>query len=153
MRTFEVYPKATLVGDQWLLRVKVIEDGTQTDFDHVLTAGVTAGENLLELKVVFTVEADDTDTPQDVDDALWSDDIRPGGGYQTVWGNWQEEAEDIIGGLSPGYTVEDYWAAWSQQQTAAIRTDARRALETQRGWVVTRIHWHEGDGTSVDWVR
>ena len=153
-RTFHVYPKATLVGDVWKLIVKVYEPSTKANwrFIHDLAAGVTATTNLVELKISFDLITDDSDTPQDVDDSLYLDDIKPGGGVETVWGNWQDRAEGIIAVLPASYTIRDYWSDWTQQDTAAVRSDARRALITQRGWSIPFIHWHEGDGTSGDGV-
>lgn len=146
-RSLHVYPKAVLVGSEWHFIVKVYEPFMQTNsrFVHVLSAGVTG--NLHELKVAFDLVVADSDTDQDVDDALFVDDIKQGPGVETVWGNWQARAEGIITGLGADPSLSEYWAAWTQQDTAAVRSDARRALITQRGWSVPHIHWHEGDGT------
>jgi hypothetical protein len=103
---------------------------------------------LRELKVVFDVTVADTDTDQDVDDALFVDDIKPGPSIETVIGNWIERAEAIIGATDP--TLADYWAEWSKQDTAKTRNDARKALVKQRGWTVTAVHQHEGDNSNTD---
>ena len=153
-RNLHVYPKAQLVDSTWTLTVKVYEHSTRTTsrFIHEIPAGAAAEVSLNELKISFDLVVDDTDTDQDVDDALFLDDIKPGAGFETVWSNWMGLAESIVNGLSPSYTVGDYQAAWSQKNTASIRSDARRALITQRGWSVPWIHWHEGNGTSEDGV-
>ena len=155
-RSLNVYPKAFLDGSSWLVSGKVDEfaTGTQSRFEHVVPAGVTAEMPLPMLKIVFDLIVEDSDTDQDVDDALFVDDIKPGGGVETVWGNWQLRAEGIITGLSPGYTVEDFWAAWTLGDTQAVRNDAQRALESGpggigRGWTITGFHQHEGDGLTV----
>jgi hypothetical protein len=150
-RSLHVYPKATLVGSTWTLIVKVYEATTRVTnrFEHTIPAGVTVSNPLRELKIAFDLEVADTDTDQDVDDALFTDDIKPGPQVQTVWGNWQDRAETIIGGLT-NPTLGDYWADWSKQDTAKTRSDARRALVTQRGWTVSNVHQHEGDGTNTD---
>ena len=150
-RNLSVYPKATLEGSTWLLRVKV--DGSR--FEHLVPAGVTAEIPLQLLKVVFDLTVEDTDTDADVDDALFVDDIAPGPSTATVWGNWQLIAEGIISGLSPGYTDQDFWAAWTQGDTQAVRNDANRALVSGpggigRGWTITFVHQHEGDGTVLE---
>jgi hypothetical protein len=152
MRQLHVYPKVGLVGSTWTLRVKVYEPaiGVSSLFIHDIPAGITATTPLRELKLSFDLTVDDTDTDQDVDDALFLDDIKPGPQSATVWSNWQDRAEAIIAGLADPYTIADYWAAWSQQDTAKTRQDARRALVTQRGWAVTSVHQHEGDGTNTD---
>ena len=151
-RNLNVYPKASIEGSTWTFIVKVYEHATKTysRFEHVVPAGVTAASPLLELKVVFDLTVGDTDTDQDVDDALFVDDIKPGAGVETVIGNWIDRAETIIAGLSAPYTRWDYWAEWSKQDTAKTRNDARAALVTGRGWTVTYVHQHEGDGTNTD---
>jgi hypothetical protein len=148
-RNLHVYPKAVLDGSSWTFIVKVFDQDTRANsrFEHIVAAGVTAEVPLRLLKLSFDLIVGDADADQAVDDALFLDDIRPGPQVETVWGNWQEEAEGIISGLAPGYSAADFWAEWSKQQTAAIRTDARRALVTQRGWSVPWVHQHEGDGT------
>jgi hypothetical protein len=124
--------------------------GVTSRFVHVIPAGLTATSDLRELKYGFDLTVDDTDTDQDVDDALFVDDIRNGPQVETVIGNWIDRAEVIIAGLSDPYTVADYWAGWSQQDTAKTRNDGRTALITGRGWTVTSFHQHEGDGTNTD---
>ncbi len=98
------------------------------------------------------MQVGDTDLDSDVDDALYVDDIKPGGGVATVWSNWRDQAETIISGLSPGYTRNDFFAAWTKQMTASVRTDANRALVIQRGWSINvgTIHQHESDGTVTE---
>ncbi len=150
-RSLDVYPKATLDGSTWLLVVKV--DGSR--FEHLVPAGVAAETPLQLLKVVFELTVEDSDTGQDVDDALFLDDIQPGPSTATVWGNWQLIAEGIITGLDPGYTVDDFWAAWTMGDTQAVRNDANRALVSGpggigRGWTITSVHQHEGDGTVLE---
>jgi len=153
-RNLAVYPKAVITASTWTLIVKVRDDdtGESARFIHTETAGVTAETPLVLLKLGFDLIVDDTDTLQDVDDALYVDDIKPGGGYETVWGNWRDQAENLITGLDTGYTVFDFWAEWSKQMTDAVRADARRALITQRGWTVPvgSIHQHEGDGSVTE---
>ncbi len=146
VRTLQVYPKAVLTGSEWQFTDKVGD----SRFRHTIAAGVTAVTPLVLLKLVFVLVVEDTDIDQDVDDALFVDDIRPGPQTETVWGNWQDIAESIISGLAPGYTADDFWAAWGPQDTNAVRQDARRALVTQRGWTVDSVHQHEGDGTVLD---
>ena len=124
-------------------------------FRHVVGAGVTADPPVQLLKVVFDLTVEDSDTDADVDDALFLDDIQPGPSTATVWGNWQIRAEGIISGLSPGYTVDDFWAAWTGGNTQAVRNDANRALVSGpggigRGWTITSFHQHEGDGTVLE---
>ena len=152
-RNVQVYPKATLDGSTWLLRVKVDD----SRFDHVVPAGVTAEVPLRLLKVVFNLIVEDSDTDQDVDDALFIDDIKPGPGIETVWGNWQTRAEGIISGLTTGYTVADFWSAWTNGDTQAVRNDTSRAMVSGpggigRGWTIVAgtVHQHEGDGTNTD---
>ncbi len=159
VRNIQVYPKAFLDGLIWELVVKV----GVSRFEHVVPAGVTAEPPagvtvetpLLLLKVVFDLTVEDTDTDQDVDDALFVDDIQPGPSTATVWGNWQLRAEGIITGLDSGYTVADFEAAWTMGDTQAVRNDANRALVfgpggIGRGWTITGFHQHEGDGTVTE---
>ncbi len=150
-RSLNVYPKATLDDSTWLLRVKV----GSSRFEHLVPAGVTAETPLLLLKLVFGLTVEDSDTDSDVDDALFVDDIQPGPSVATVWGNWQTRAEGIIAGLDPGYTVDDFWAAWTNGDTQAARNDAQRALVSGpggigRGWTITSFHQHEGDGSVLE---
>jgi hypothetical protein len=150
-RTLDVYPKAVLTGSSWLYTLSVSEQGgAGSEFRHTVPAAVTAEVPLSVLKLSFELVVADTDTDQDVDDALFVDDIKPGGGVETVAGNWIDTAEDIIGGLTPGYDRDDFWADWSKQNTSKVRADARRALVTQRGWTVNAVHQHEGDGTATE---
>ncbi len=156
-RNLGVYPKVILDGSTWLASGRVRENatGTSSRFDHVVPAGVTAEIPLTLLKIMFNLTVEDTDTDQDVDDALFVDDIRPGPSVETVWGNWQARAEGIITGLDPGYTETDFLAAWTQGDTQAMRNDAQRALTTGpggigRGWTITFFHQHEGDGTVTE---
>ena len=150
-RNLSVYPKAFLEESTWQLVVKVDD----SRFDHVIPAGVTAETPLQLLKVVFDLTVEDSDTDRDVDDALFVDDIKPGPITETVWGNWQAIAEGIITGLSSGYTVDDFWAVWTMGDTQAVRNDAQRALVSGpggigRGWTITSVHQHEGDGTVTE---
>lgn len=152
-RTLHVYPKAIIDASTWTYLLKVGD----SRFTHTVAAGVNATTELRLLKLVFDLTVEDTDTDQDVDDALFVDDIRPGPQVETVWGNWQERAEGIIAGLTPGYTVADFWAEWTKGDTQAVRNDANRALVAGpggigRGWeiVVGTLHQHEGDGTNTD---
>lgn len=156
-RNLQVYPKAFLDGSTWFVSGKVAEIavGTPSRFKHVIPAGVATEIPLQLLKLVFGLIVEDTDTDQDVDDALFLDDIKPGGGVETVWGNWQVRAEGIITGLDPGFTAEDFTAAWTMGDTQAVRNDAQRALTTGpggigRGWTITGFHQHEGDGTVTE---
>lgn len=153
-RTLHVYPKAVLDGSTWTFLVKVYEPATQANsrFEHTVAAGVTAEVPLTLLKISFDLIVDDLDTDEDVDDALFVDDIKPGAQTATVWSNWQETAETIVSGLTSGYTAADFRAAWTTSDTAGVRSDARRALITQRGWTIDvgSIHQHEGDGTNTD---
>jgi len=150
-RTLQVYPKAVLTGSEWVFTDKVGD----SRFRHTIAAGVTAETPLVLLKFVFDLIVEDTDTDQDVDDALFVDDIQPGPEVETVWSNWQDTAEGIIAGLSPAVTTEDFWAAWTFGDTQAVRNDANRALVAGpggigRGWTITALHQHEGDGTVLD---
>ena len=154
-RTLEVYPKASLVGSNWTAIVKVDEAGTQSLFEHTMAANVVATTPLQLLKIVFELVVDDADTDQDVDDALFVDDIRPGPQVATVWTGWQAIAEGIIDGLSPDYTVEDFRAAWNQGDTQSMRNDIQRAFISGpvgigRGWTINSFHQHEGDGTVTE---
>jgi hypothetical protein len=153
-RNLHVYPKAVLDGSTWTLLVKVYEHatGVNSRFLHSVPAGVTVTTPLHELKVSFDLVVADTDTDQDVDDALFIDDIKPGAQIGTVWSEWQGRAETIISGLAPGFTLIDYWSEWKKSDTAKTRNDARRALVTQRGWTIVAgsVHQHEGDGTNTD---
>ena len=150
-RSLQVYPKAFLDGSTWQVTGKVGD----SRFEHSVPAGVTTETPLLLLKVVFDLIVEDSDLDSDVDDALFVDDIKPGNGEETVWGNWQIRAEGIITGLDPGYTVDDFWAAWTMGDTQAVRNDAQRALVSGpggigRGWTITFFHQHEGDGTVTE---
>lgn len=156
-RNLQVYPKVILDGSTWLASGRVVESATETSsrFEHVVPAGVTAEVPLQLLKIVFDLTVEDPDTDQDVDDALFLDDIDPGPSIETVWGNWQARAEGIITGLAPGYTEADFWAAWTTGDTQAMRQDARRALVSGpggigRGWTITFFHQHEGDDTVLE---
>ena len=148
VRNLEVYPKAFLDGSIWKYTLAVGD----SDFDHVIPAGVTVETPVQFLKVVFGLTVEDSDPDLFVDIALFNDDIHPAPGQtETVWGNWQAIAEGIITGLSPG---EDFWGAWTQGDTQAIRQDIQRALVSGpggigRGWTITFFHQHEG---SSPWV-
>ena len=146
-RLLHVYPKATLSGSSWLFTVNVYEHATRNTsrFPHTILAGVVG--DLRELKVAFDVTVDDSDTDADVDDALFLDDIKNGPAVETVWGNWQTRAEAII---EPGMTLAEYWAGWSKQDTQKTRQDASKAMQGGRGWVITSVHQHEGDGSNTD---
>lgn len=152
-RTVQVYPKAYIEATTWHVVFKVDENGQgSSHFLHTFPAGVSndAEDTMLLHKIVFTLIVADTDTDQDVDDALFVDDIKPGPQIKTVWGNWQGTAEGIIAGLDPGYTDADFAAGWTKPDTAKMRNDAHRALVIQRGWTVTAVHQHEGDHTVTD---
>ncbi len=149
-RNLQVYPKVFLEGSTWNIVVKVMEAGNQTKFKHIITANVVATTSLQLLKIVFKLVVDDTDTDQDVDDALFIDDIRPGLQVETVWTNWQTIAEGIIEGLNPEYTINDFWVAWSKADTNQMRKNVQRAFVTQRGWTITGFHQHEGNGTVLE---
>lgn len=151
-RTLSVYPKASIEGSIWTLTMKVYESATKANsrFTETVAAGLTAERFLPLLKVAWELVVDDSDTDQDVADSLFVDDIRPG---ETVWSRWQDRAEGIISGLTTGYTVADFWAAWSKKNTKDVRNDTQQAMITQRGWsiVAGSVHQHEGNGISKDY--
>jgi len=158
-RTLHVYPKAGIETSTWTLTMKVYEPSTKvtTRFAETIPAGVTVERPLPLLKVVWDLVVADGDTDQDVSDSLFVDDIRPGPQVETVWSRWQERAEGIITTLTTGYTVQDFWLAWSMGDTQAVRNDAHRAMVSGpggigRGWeiVAGSVHQHEGDGTNTD---
>ena len=151
-RLLHVYPKTTLVGSMWTVRINVYEHATRviSRFVHIIPAGLTATTDLRELKYGFDLVVDDADTDQDVDDALFLDDVKPGPQSASMIDQWIERSENNISGLSDPYTLDDYWAAWSKADTAKTRNDGAKALVSQRGWTVTSWHQHEGDGSSLD---
>ncbi len=155
-RNLQVYPKVSLIESTWTASVRVDEFGVSSSrFDHTFPAGVVAETPLRMLKVVFELTVADGDTDQDVDDALFVDDIRPGPQTATVWSNWQAIAEGIVGGLTTGYTHADFWSAWTGGDTQAVRNDVQRAFVSGpggigRGWTITSFHQHEGDHTVTE---
>ena len=161
-RSLHVYPKPTLVGSSWdyVLFVREFDPatgeriGARSKFRHTIPValpGLTAEIPLRLLKLTFDLTVADTDTDADVDDAHLIDTASGGPtNGETMWETWQTLAESIIDGLSPGYTVRDFWAQWSAQNTARVRTAARRILINGRGWSVSDVHQHEGDGTVTE---
>lgn len=150
-RNLSVYPKATLIGDQWQFVVNVWDATSRSKFVHSETAGVTADVPLTLLKLAYDLTVADTDLDSDVDDAHWVDTAAGGPtNGETLWESWRSLAETKIAGLSPGYTLADFRAAWTQQNTARVRTAARRILINGRGWTVGSVHQHEGDGTVTE---
>ncbi len=148
-----VYPKVVLHGSTWTLILGVSEGGVkEPDLTFSVAAGVSSDLSLELLKIVFNVIVGDTDTAQDVLDALTADDIQPGGQFRTVASNWVERAENNIDGMPPGFTAEDFRAAQSKQDTSRMRADTEKALVDGRGWevVIGSVHQHEGDGTVTD---
>ncbi len=164
-RTLEIYPHSVLTDDRWRYTLEVSEQatGTLNQFRHgrgvagspLIISSVTAETPLELLKLTIDLDVDDTDTDADVDDALFVDDIQPGGGTLTVWEDWQDVAEGIIAGLDPGYTAHDFWSAWTNGDTQGIRNSIQRALVSGpagigRGWTILGFHQHEGDGVNTD---
>ena len=152
-RLLHVYPKAVIDGSFWSLHVKVYDQTTHVNsrFVHVIPAGVTAELPMRLLKLSYDLTVADTDTDQDVDDAHFVDTASGGPtNGDTLWETWQALAESRIAGLTTGYTQADFFAAWTQQNTARVRTAARRILINGRGWTVSSVHQHEGDGTVTD---
>lgn len=154
-RELHVYPKAVIEGSTWTYVVKVYDHAIRqnSQFVHTAVAGVTAEVPLSLLKVSFDLVVADTDTDQDVDDALWLDTASGGPtNGETLWETWQQLADPKISGLTTGYTVQDFWAEWTQQNTARVRNAARRILINGRGWTIPggSVHQHEGDGTTTD---
>lgn len=153
-RNLAVMPRAYIKDSTWTLRIQFKDDdtGTKTTLTYTQAAGVTVETGLNMPRLSFDLIVGDADTEQDVLDALTVDDIKPGGGVETVFGNIIDIAEGHIGNLTTGYTNQDFHAEWSKQNTSAVRTDARRALITQRGWAIPvgSIHQHEGDGTVTE---
>ena len=111
MRIVEVYPKAVLSGDVWRLNVKV----GSSSFVHLFPSTVTVTGEVMLLKVVFILEIGDTDTDQDVDDMIITDDIKPGSGVETVWGNWQANAEAVLDGM-----VDPTWESFRVAQNPSF---------------------------------
>lgn len=152
----QCYPKVQLKGTTWRVRVKLSSDTDYAVIEHIETAGIAAdctdqnAGQLLLLKLSFVVVVEDSDTFQDVFDALIVDDIRPGPQTASVWDRWRDRAESILSGMSSPYTRADYWAEWGQNDTAAIRNDARTAIGN-RGWTVLpgSVKYMEGDGSVV----
>lgn len=139
--------------------MKVYEPATRINsrFTETVATGLTAERLLPLLKVSWDLIVADTDIDQDVADSLFLDDIAPGPSTETVWGNWQTRAEGIISGLTTGYTVSDFWSAWTFGDTQAVRNDAQRAMVSGpggmgRGWTIVpgSVHQHEGDGSNTD---
>lgn len=156
-RNLHVYPKAGITGSDWWFLVKVYDQDTRVSsrFKHTIPAGVTAEIPLTLLKLSYDMVVEDPPNPdptdQDVDDAHFVDTAAGGPtNGETLWETWQGEAEAIIAGLTTGYTHADFFAAWTQQDTARIRTAARRILINGRGWTVSSVHQHEGDGTVTE---
>lgn len=149
-RTLQVYPKAFIEGSLWTYTVKVADTvtGVQSRFTHTDPAGVTAESLLRLLKLVFTLVVPDTVTDQDVDDALWLD-VASGGptNGETLWETWKGLAEPKITGLGAGFTLVEFRASWTTQNTSRVRTGARRILVNGRGWTVSSVYQHEGDGS------
>ena len=144
-RNLQVYPKVILDGSLWTLKLDVSEEGVkEADLTFSLPAGVVSALPLVLLKVAFDIEVGDTDTAQDVMDALTDDDIKPGPQTETVATNWIERAEADITGLPPAFTAEAFTAAQSKQDTSRMRSDALQAFD-DRSWTVTFFHQHEGD--------
>jgi len=152
-RNLHVYPKVILEGSTWTLHLDVSEGGQkEADLTFNLSAGVSSAFPLVLLKVTFDIVVGDADTAQDVMDALTVDDIKPGPQTETVAINWIERAEADINGLPSGFTAEDFVAAQSKQDTAKMRSDARKAMG-DRGWTEAgagTVHQHQGDGTTED---
>ncbi len=154
-RVLHVYPKASIDAATWTYLVKVSEEATSSysRFTHEVAAGVTAEVPMRLLKISFDLEVSDTDTDQDVDDALWLDTASGGPtNGETLWETWQGLAEAKIAGLATGYSQDDFWAEWSKQNTARVRNAARRILINGRSWTIPggSVHQHEGDGTNTD---
>ncbi len=149
-RNLQVYPKVILDASSWTLELDVSEGGVkEADLTFSLPAGVTSVLPLVLLKVVFGLVVGDADEAQDVMDALTADDIKPGPQIATVASNWIERAETDINGLPPNFTVEDFTAAQSKQDTSKMRSDALQAF-SGRSWTATSFHQHEGDGTVLE---
>ncbi len=145
----EVYPKAWLDGSIWYAQVRVSDStGAYTEFDHQIAAGVSTVEPLRLLKVVSTLEIPDGTPLSDVDDSLFVDDAKPGGGVTTVWEEWQDIAEGKIGSRTD-FTEQEFWEGWGANNTATIRQRASYAWG-QRGWTVLDVHQHEGDGSVTE---
>lgn len=159
-RTFQVYPQASIDAAEWtyILEGRAEGEPRQTSQAvHIVPAGVTAERSLRLLKVVFELVIADTDTFDDIDAAFFVDDIQPGPRTGTVWSEWKDTAEGIIAGLASGYTVRDFWAAWTQGDTQAMRNAANRALVSGpggigRGWTIAGFHQHEGDDSVTEVV-
>ena len=158
-RTVHLYPKAVIDAATWTFLVKVYTPDTRVNsrFEHTVPAGVTATTPLVLLKFNLDMIVEDTDTDQDIDDSMFVDDIRPGPQVESAWFQWQELAEGIITGLTPGYTALDFRQAWTFGDTQAVRNSFNRALVAGpggvgRGWTIIpgSLHQHEGDGTTTD---
>jgi hypothetical protein len=152
-RNLHIYPKAVIGGSTWTYLVKVYDQDTRVNsrFTHSVAAGVTAEIPMTLLKVAFDLVVGDADTDQDVDDAMWLDTALGGPtNGETLWETWQALADPKISGLTTGYSQTDFWAEWTQQNTARVRSAARRILVNGRGWSIPWVHQHEGDGTNTD---
>jgi hypothetical protein len=155
-RNLHVYPKAILQAPStWRYLVKVYEPATRINsrFEHTEPAGVTAELTLPLLKLSYDLTVPDVVTDQDVDDAHWSDTAQGGpNNGKTLWDAWRDIAETNLTALGTGYTLADWYAEWSNQDTSRIRDQGRRILVNGRGWVIDvgSIHQHEGDGSNTD---
>lgn len=153
-RNLHVYPKVLLDGSTWTLILKVYEPatGVTSRIEDSTAAGVTTASPVRLLKISFDLTVGDSDTDQDVFDALTVDDIKPGPQTATVASNWIDRAETAIGTLSAAWGQADFNAAQKKPDTSKMRGDANKALVDQRGWVIVAgsVHQHEGDGTNTD---
>ncbi len=149
-RILNVYPKTTIEGSTRTVTVKVFDQqtGIVSRFVHI-GSGVAAEVSLIGLKYVFDLIVPAEVTDQDIDNALYMDDIEPG---KSAWAKAGAMINTIIGGLPGGYDQAMFWAGHTKPATAAARADIDKALVIQRGWVIVAgsMHQHEGDGTSVD---
>lgn len=143
-RTVTVIPSAVLTGNQWLLQIRVDDNGQSTLFERTAVSPVTVTGSAASPKLVLQLSISDTATAQDIADALTVDDVVPGQRVASAWDEYRTRLESVVG--SSG---RKRWLNYTPNLSGQVRTAVQRGFNA-RGWTILGFHQHEGDGSVLE---
>lgn len=143
-RTVTVIPKAVLTGNQWLLQIRVVDNGQFTLHEQSATSAVTITGSAASPKLVLEVSITDTATAQDIVNALTVDDVVPGQRVASAWDEYRTRLESSV-----ATSGRNRWLNYTSSLSGQVRTAVQRGFNA-RGWTILGFHQHEGDGTVLE---
>lgn len=143
-RTVTVAPNAVLTGNQWLLQIRVDDNGATTLHEQSATSTMTITGSAASPKLVLQVSITDTATVQDIVNALTVDDVVPGQRSASAWEEYRTRLESSV-----ATSGRKRWLNYTSTLSGQVRTAVQRGF-TARGWTILSFHQHGGDGSVLE---